>query len=117
MVTAMNLRAGLILLGLVASALAGCGDQHSAATSSPSMLPATTPDVTRAESSVGVTGKEAPGTTEPEAITELVGFSSPSGNVGCILSSNYARCDTPSVTGLPQPGLPTASSTTGRASR
>jgi hypothetical protein len=93
MVTAMNVRAGLILLGLVASALAGCGGQHWAATSSPSMLPATTPDVTRAESSVGVTGKGTPGTSEPEALTELVGFTSPSGNVGCILSSNYARCD------------------------
>jgi hypothetical protein len=94
MVTAMKLRAGLILLGLGASLLCGCAGQDSASpASSPSMQPATTADVTPADSPAGRTVKEAPGTTEPDEATELVGFTSPSGNVGCILKSNYARCD------------------------
>ncbi len=95
MVTAMTLRAGLILLGLGASLLAGCGDAATVtASSTSSMRPATTADVAPVESSTGSTAKEAPGTTEPEEDeSELIGFTSPSGNVGCFIDAHYARCD------------------------
>jgi uncharacterized protein DUF6636 len=94
MVTAMTLRAGLILLGLGASLLAGCGDGDTVTVSSTSSLqPETTADVTPAESSTGSTAKETPSTTESDEESELIGFTSPSGNVGCFIDAHYARCD------------------------
>jgi hypothetical protein len=36
---------------------------------------------------------EPPQTSEPDAATDLVGFTSLSGNVGCIIDSAYVRCD------------------------
>ncbi|MDT5173817.1 MAG: hypothetical protein QOG37_1068 [Mycobacterium sp.] len=37
--------------------------------------------------------EQTPTTTESELINELVGFTSPSGNVGCYISLRSARCD------------------------
>jgi hypothetical protein len=92
MVTAMTLRAGLVLLGLGAVLLAGCGGQDpTAATSSPPLQQAMTTHPTPVESTPE--DAEASETDESEAMTDLVGFNSPSGNVGCILESTYVRCD------------------------
>jgi hypothetical protein len=60
--------------------------------SSPSMRPAKTgppapTEPTRAPK------MEPPETIEPDEATDLVGFTSPSGNDGCIVDSAYARCD------------------------
>jgi hypothetical protein len=37
--------------------------------------------------------REPPPTSESDAATHLVGFTSPNGNVGCIIDSAYVRCD------------------------
>ena len=50
-------------------------------------------DVAPTESPAGLTAKEASGTSDPEAVTDLVGFTSPSGNVGCFVDSANVRCD------------------------
>jgi hypothetical protein len=93
MVTAMTLRAGLILVGLSAGLLSGCGGQDPNPTaSSPAMRPAKTGPATPTEST-RAPKTEPPETTEPDAATDLVGFTSPSGNVGCIADSAYVRCD------------------------
>jgi hypothetical protein len=94
MVTAMTLRAGLILVGLGAGLLSGCGGPDSTpAASSPSIQRATTVRSAPTESPAGLTGERAPGTAEPRVVTELVGFRSPSSNVGCYLDVDYVRCD------------------------
>jgi uncharacterized protein DUF6636 len=94
MVTAMTLRAGLILVGLSVVLLSGCGGQDPAPTaSSPSMQPAKTAPATPTESPAGATKTQAPDASAPDEATDLVGFTSPSGNVGCIIDSAYVRCD------------------------
>jgi hypothetical protein len=35
----------------------------------------------------------APSTTEPEVLSTLVSFTSPSGNVGCVIDPTAVRCD------------------------
>jgi hypothetical protein len=57
----------------------------------------------------GLTGTEAPRTAEPRVVTELVGFRSPSSNVGCYLDVDYVRCNAAarsraSRAGTPRPG-------------
>lgn len=91
----MTLRAGLILLGVGASLLAGCGSPApDAATASPSMRQATTAVATPDESPEALTGaKEAPGTGATDAVTDFTGFTSPSGNVGCYIDPTTVRCD------------------------
>jgi len=49
--------------------------------------PATPTEPTRAAK------REPPPTNEPDATTDRVGFTSPSGNVGSIINSAYVRCD------------------------
>ncbi|MBB5160752.1 hypothetical protein [Mycobacterium sp. AZCC_0083] len=44
----------------------------------------------------------SPSTNEPDAATDLVGFTSPSGNVGCIIDSP-TRCDTSERDWTPPP--------------
>jgi hypothetical protein len=104
MVTAMKLRAGLILVGLGAGLLSGCGGPHSApAASPPSMQPATTVRSAPTESPAGLTEKQAPGTGEPRVVTDLVGFRSPSSNVGCYLDVDYVGCDIAEADWSPPP--------------
>jgi hypothetical protein len=101
----MTLRAGVLALGLAVGLLSGCsGQQPSGPASTSSMRPATTkaaPDT----SPSSPTGKQAPDTAEPEAITDLNGFTSPSGNVGCFIESNNARCDISERDWSPPPRL------------
>jgi hypothetical protein len=93
MVTAMTLRAGLIVVGLGAALLSGCGGHDLTPTAaSPSMKPATVGTASPTESS-GAPKREPLESTEPHEATDLVGFTSPSGNVGCIVDSTYVRCD------------------------
>lgn len=80
----MTLRVALLSSMLVVG-LTGCGGATSTPeASSPTMtrLSTTQVDVTRPSSS------EA-----PEPITELIGFTSPTGNVGCMLDPTFVRCD------------------------
>jgi hypothetical protein len=83
----MTLRVGLIPLALAAGVLSACSTQRPEPTASSTLSSATTTSV--AKSSTGSTNE----TTEPEAVTQLVGFTSPSGNVGCMLDPTYVRCD------------------------
>lgn len=80
----------LALLALVA--LAGCGDDDSTTT------------VTETTTEGATTGDEAAGGDEPAGadgapppadteVTELTGFSSPSGNIGCLIDRSEVRCD------------------------
>ena len=90
----MTLRVGLVVLGLVVLGLAsgvlvGCGSQEPASTPSSSA----TTSAEKSMTGTSPTGAAASETTEPEAITELVSFTAPSGNVGCMLDSTYVRCD------------------------
>jgi hypothetical protein len=99
MVTAMSLRVVLIVAVLGAAALSACGGTDSASpTASPTLTRITTtePDdsSSRSPSSTRTTTpSETTETTESEAINELVAFVSPSGNVGCIIDPQFARCD------------------------
>ena len=93
MVTAMTLRAGLSSLASArACSRLRCGD---AVTASLDVLDATGDHRRRHAGRVvnGSTAKEAPGTTESDEESELIGFTSPSGNVGCFIDAHYARCD------------------------
>jgi len=86
----MTLRVGLVVLALASGVLAGCGSQEPASTPSSS---ATTTTAEKSMTGTSPTGAAASETTEPEAITELVSFTAPSGNVGCTLDSTHVRCD------------------------
>jgi hypothetical protein len=93
MATAVTLRAGLILVGLSAALLPGCGGHDPTPTvSSPLIRPAKTGAATPTEPTCSPK-REPPQTNEPDAATDLIGFTSPSGNVGCIVDSAYVRCD------------------------
>jgi hypothetical protein len=96
MVTAMSLRVVLVMAVVGAAALSACGGTESASpTSSPTLTRITTtePDdsLSRSPSSKRTTTPSEP--TESEVIDELVGFTSPSGNVGCMIDSTFVRCD------------------------
>jgi len=99
MVTAMSLRVVLVVAVVGAAALSACGETESASpTSSPTLTRITTtePDdsLSRSPSSKRTTTpSETTETTESEVIDELVGFTSPSGNVGCMVDSTFVRCD------------------------
>jgi hypothetical protein len=79
-----------VVLALASGVLVGCGSQEPASTPSSTAAAATS-----AEKSMTGTAPADPAdseTTEPEAITELVSFTAPNGNVGCMLDSTYVRC-------------------------
>jgi hypothetical protein len=96
MVTAMSLRVVLIVAVLGAAALSACGGTESASsTSSPTLthLTTTKPDDVGSRSPSSRRTTTPSETTESEVIDELVAFVSPSGNVGCIIDPQFARCD------------------------
>jgi hypothetical protein len=51
----------------------------------------------------GRSGKVTPETSEPDAATDLIGFTSRSGDVGCIIESAYVRCDISGRLDFPAP--------------
>jgi hypothetical protein len=84
MVPAMTLRAGLLTLALASSVLSSCAGQTAAPASTSGSLTRVTTTEGRSlhsrSSEAPETGNKASPTTEPEALTDLVGFTSPSGN-------------------------------------
>lgn len=98
MVPRMTLRACLLALVAASAVLCACGGQGSAPASTTGSLTRLTPTKDRSlpgnSSEIAETGgNKASSTTEPEAVTDLVGFTSPSGNVGCYLDPTVVRCD------------------------
>ena len=99
MVAAMTLRAGLLALALastVLTVLTACGGQGVAPSPSASLTRAGTTTAVSSPDSTSrgpKAGGEAPEMTEPELIADLVGFTSPSGNVGCYIDPATVRCD------------------------
>jgi hypothetical protein len=98
MVPAMTLRAGLVALTCASAVLSGCGAQSSTPVSTSGSLTRVTTAEARSSPSRPPKATESgnnkaspPG--EPESLTDLVGFTSPSGNVGCYIDSTAARCD------------------------
>jgi hypothetical protein len=67
----------------------GCSQGPASTTSSA----AATPSAETSSNTPSSTGTAAAETTVPEAITELVGFTAPSGNVERMLDPSYVRCD------------------------
>lgn len=92
MVTAMTLRIGL-LVAVLAALVSGCSGQDSTATSSSSLTRVTTTAQDDEPSTSSRPGKTTTTTTESEAITEMVAFTSPTGNVACIIDPEFVRCD------------------------
>ena len=83
---------------LAVAALAGCGggESDASATTSEDGATATTPETTTERQSTtgdGAASEDgaAPGATRE--VTELTGFSSPSGNIGCLIDRPSVRCD------------------------
>jgi hypothetical protein len=89
----MTVRVGLVALALAASAVSACGNSGSPGTSSSTLVKATATAPGASTSAITSAAATTTETTEPEAITQLVGFTSPSGNVGCMLDPSYVRCD------------------------
>jgi hypothetical protein len=87
-----------ILIGLLAvaafsvGAVAGCGDDEEP-TSTVTETETTSGDPPSGETTNGETGND--GETPPSDIevTELTGFTSPTGNIGCLIDRESVRCD------------------------
>jgi hypothetical protein len=96
----MSLRVGLVVLALAVGVLAGCG------TETPAPTTASSAANTSAEKSPSIppsASTVATESTEPEAITESMSFTSPSGYVGCMIDPTYVRCDISERTWSPPP--------------
>ena len=97
MVPAITLRAGLLTLALASSLLSSCAGQTAAPASTSGSLTRITTTEGRSSHSRCTesieTGNKASPTTGPQTLTDLVGFASPSGNVGCYLDPSTARCE------------------------
>jgi hypothetical protein len=87
----MTLRIVVVALAIAASALTACGaEKPSATTSAPSMTRATTSD---APTGAPASESRETETVDEESEHELIGFTSPTGAIGCILDDTYVRCD------------------------
>lgn len=94
----MTLRVGFVSLLCASMAITtSCTGQSATSTSTTASWSRTTttpvgssPSTSRETARPG-TNKAPPG--DRESITDLVGFTSPTGNVGCYLDSTTARCD------------------------
>ena len=91
----MTLRAGLVTLVLAAGMLAACGGQSSTSATSTSSLTriSTTEAKDSPDSSSSTTRETTPSETTESETTDIVGFTSPSGNVGCMIDPQFVRCD------------------------
>lgn len=78
----------------LAVTVAGCSGSESAAPPSSSMSRASTSEVPSRSTTEATESTEMPTTTEEsDVVPDLIGFTSPSGNVGCMIDATYARCD------------------------
>jgi hypothetical protein len=73
----------------VVSIVVACGGQNGSTPSTTSRP--VSPTATSSSSSAPPTA--SPTTTDHEMISELIGFTAPSGNVGCSIASTMVRCD------------------------
>lgn len=93
----MTLRGGLVSLVCASIAITSCAGQGANPTATSGSLSRITTTAARSSPSASAettrpgANKASPG--DRETVTDLVGFSSPSGNVGCYLDSTTARCD------------------------
>lgn len=99
----MALRLGVLTLAMTALTAAACGaaddGRAGGAASSPTMTRASTSSTAVPES--GDAATNAPETAAPtqpdqeldESVESLVGFTSPTGAISCMLDSGYVRCD------------------------
>lgn len=81
----MTRRAGLLVIATAVLAAGACGAQ-------PSPLPTSGPSAP-ARSEGGRASLATASSTPAVTIAELVGFTSPSGNVGCFIDPRSVRCD------------------------
>ena len=100
-----SITAVLALLAVLAlgAIVAGCGDGGSTSTvTSTETVPATSSSTTESTSTTSTevttteqTTTEGGGGTQPadQTVTSLTGFTSPSGNLGCIIDRKSVRCD------------------------
>lgn len=77
----------LITCGAVLAAVAGCSESPPA-----EVAPAPSPNQTKAVAKPGAPSS-TPAASPAREVTELTGFISPSGNVGCMIDSDFVRCD------------------------
>lgn len=85
-----------ILLALAATAafaagmVAGCGDDTESTTVTETTTSEAADDTTSTEETTTADGESPPVDRE---VTELTGFSSPTGNIGCYIDRESVRCD------------------------
>ncbi|MCP9272962.1 DUF6636 domain-containing protein [Mycolicibacterium arenosum] len=93
----MTLRCAVVMLAVAGSVLAGCGDEKSATAtpSESSMSRATAPNEPTSDAASASRPPKTVATTEAddEELADLVGFTSPTGAIGCVLDDTYVRCD------------------------
>lgn len=86
-----------LALTLALLLLGGCGDDEGTSTvtvTEGEVAETTVSDETAEASTTSVTTVEEEGTPPAdETVTELTGFSSPSGNIGCYIDRRSVRCD------------------------
>jgi hypothetical protein len=100
-------RGDLLALALTSAASSGCGGQGSAPANvrladqdhhdGGTLGPTTSSQIAQTGSN------KAPSTTDQEVVTELVGFTSPNGNVGCHIDRTAARCGISERDRMPPP--------------
>jgi len=90
--------AGLLAIAASLLLLAGCGDDESSTVTVTETSSSSTSSDATEESTESVTTTESTaedGETPPatKTVTELTGFTSPSGNIGCYIDRKNVRCD------------------------
>jgi hypothetical protein len=80
---------------LAAALLAACGDDGSETTTVTETETVGASETTTTDQKGGEEGSPADGQTPPadREVSELTGFSSPSGNIGCFIDRSSVRCD------------------------
>jgi hypothetical protein len=103
----------LALAALALAALPGCGDEESPTNSAEAITTDSATTVTETETTTATGGGEQPpvggdGAAPPAdlEVTELTGFSSPSGNIGCYIDRESVRCDIAERDWEPPPAPP-----------
>ena len=83
----MNLRTASILVAAIAALLiAGCGSDDSTSST------VTETETTTASTSTTTEGEEGPPPADVQ-VSGQTGFSSPTGNIGCLITKRQVRCD------------------------
>jgi hypothetical protein len=93
MVTRMPLRIAVVTLAVAVPLLAACGAEKSTETTSSaaSMSRATASSAPTSVTAASTSREQK--TVEDEPVSGLVGFTSPTGAISCMLDDRYVRCD------------------------